>query len=39
LIEELNDVDKKLTEIMDDKEKQKKKAFARAPKPPTKTRQ
>ena len=39
LIEELNDVDKKLTEIMDTKEKEKKKAFARAPKPPTKTRQ
>lgn len=40
LIDELKDVDEKLSAIMDDKEKEKKKAFARAAKnPPTKTRQ
>ncbi len=40
LIEELKDVDEKLTAIMDEKEKEKKKAFARAGKtPPTRTRQ
>lgn len=40
LIDELKEVDEKLSAIMDDKEKEKKKAFARAAKnPPTKTRQ
>jgi DNA gyrase subunit A len=39
LIDELKDVDEKLSAIMDEKEKDKKKAFARASKPPTKTRQ
>lgn len=39
LIEELRDVDEKLTAIMDEKEKEKKKAFARAAKAPSKTRQ
>jgi DNA gyrase subunit A len=40
LIDELKDVDDKLSAIMDDKEKEKKKAFARVAKnPPTKTRQ
>lgn len=39
LIEELKDVDEKLTAIMDEKEKEKKKAFARAAKAPTRTRQ
>jgi len=40
LIEELLDVSKKLTQIMDDKEKDKKKVFAKAAKTtPTKTRQ
>lgn len=39
LIDELKDVDEKLSAIMEEKEKDKKKAFARASKPPTKTRQ
>lgn len=39
LIEELRDVDTKLSAIMDEKEKDKKRAFARAPKAPSKTRQ
>lgn len=39
LIDELKDVDDKLTAIMDEKEKEKKKAFARQVKAPTKTRQ
>ncbi|HXH29450.1 MAG TPA: DNA gyrase subunit A [Bacteriovoracaceae bacterium] len=41
LIEELQDVSRKLAAIMDDKEKEKKKAFARggAQKPPSRTRQ
>lgn len=40
LLEELKEVDEKLTAIMDEKEKDKKRAFARAGKtPPTRTRQ
>jgi DNA gyrase subunit A len=41
LIEELEDVGKKLSAIMDDKEKEKKKVFSKggASKPPSKTRQ
>ncbi len=40
LIDELNDVSKKLTAIMDDKEKEKKRAFAKGgTKAPSKTRQ
>ena len=39
LIDELRDVDTKLSAIMDEKEKDKKKAFARASKSPSKTRQ
>jgi DNA gyrase subunit A len=39
LIDELKDVDEKLSAIMEEKEKDKKKAFARVPKPPTRTRQ
>jgi len=39
LIDELKDVDDKLSAIMDEKEKEKKRAFARAVKPPTRTRQ
>jgi DNA gyrase subunit A len=39
LIDELKDVDEKLTAIMEEKEKEKKKAFARASKAPSRTRQ
>lgn len=39
LIDELKEVDEKLSAIMDEKEKEKKKAFARKAQAPTKTRQ
>ncbi len=39
LIDELKDVDDKLSAIMEEKEKEKKRAFARAVKAPTRTRQ
>lgn len=39
LVDELKDVDVKLSAIMEEKEKEKKKAFARAKTAPTKTRQ